>query len=216
MIEYEAVRKCQFSQRVLSIYTTASSNMDNSLLQILTKILESQNFFFVILIGVKLYFILILILLIANKVDILSYMYWSICQMSGRRWSSFCSRATSSGKPSLITLGRLCESNSLEYQGEYGYLCLSSHNNLFNRYLLTVYYVLATMLPSRLRVFLHSSSSWPTIATNKHLFCKWMNEWVDESGDEKLWCFPNMETASVGWWWEWTKDDVGEQQQGIK
>lgn len=75
MIEYEAVRKCQFSQRVLSIYTTASSNMDNSLLQILTKILESQNFFFVILIGVKLYFILILILLIANKVDILSYMY---------------------------------------------------------------------------------------------------------------------------------------------
>ena len=51
------VRKSQFSQRVLSFYTTTSSN----------------------LVGVKLYFILILIYLIPNEVAILSHMYWSLC-----------------------------------------------------------------------------------------------------------------------------------------
>ena len=50
-------RKFQLSQWVLSVYTTTSSN----------------------LVGMKLYFILILIQLIANEVDILSHMYWSRC-----------------------------------------------------------------------------------------------------------------------------------------
>lgn len=42
--------------------------------------------------------------------------------MNGRRWSSFCSGATSSEKPSLIASGRLCESSSLDIKEDMGIL----------------------------------------------------------------------------------------------